>query len=357
MAAHPAVRGGGPRLVDDPRSPAEAATGTLDRMAGAATTFAAAAVLAAALLTGCDTNPPDRQQQTDQVTAQIRSLPAVESATDVVVDSFAEGRVYAEVHVRAADGATPDQVAAIATAFLDHLHAVDYSGYRTELDVTRGANEFVVGDGRRPLTNDQQIVQQARDWVNLSSRFPAAALTLYAAIRDQPAAGRLELGGSTTYADVAAAYPALAATAPGLSTGHWIVGAGKEHPAEITSTGRWPSDAELRAWTALNADKAVPHAVSMTVNGPTTGPLWVAEVTRSREVTEALQLAQRHLPIVATLPPPVLYTATDSWSGHLDATGQATSPVAVSIGGCTRRTYPAAPEERALIDRYETCRH
>jgi hypothetical protein len=28
----------------------------------------------------------------------------------------------------------------------------------------------------------------------------------------------------------------------------------------------------------------------------------------------------------------------------------------VTIGGCTARTYPPAPGEQALIDKYETCR-
>lgn len=329
-------------------------------MARAATAFefrlAVAAVAGALALAGCAAGPPDRHQQTDQVTHQIGALPAVVSATDVVANSVDAGLVYAEVHVRVADDATADQVAAVTSTYLDHLRDADYSGYRTELDVQLEGSTFVVGNGRKQPTNDEQIVGQARDWAALLGRFRGSAVTLHAAVNDQPAAGRVELTDSSAYPDVAAAFTTLAATAPGLASGHWIVGAGKEHPAEITTTGRWPTSTELQAWSALNADQSIPHADGMTVSGLTTGPLWVAEITRSHDKDVALELARRHLPIVATLPAPVLYTATDSWSGHLDATGQATSPTAVTVGGCTRRTYRTAPDEQAVANAYETCK-
>jgi hypothetical protein len=339
-------------------------------MARAATAFAyASGVLAATvLLAGCGAGPPDRHQQADQATQQLRSMPAVTSATDVVVDKFDEGLVYAEVHVRVADGATSDQVAAIASTYLAHLRAVDYTGYRTELDVRQGASTFVIGNGRRQVTNDDQVVQQAREWTALLAQFRGAEVILHAAVahppdptrptvaQDQPAAGRVELPDTASYAGVAAAFPTLAATAPELAAGHWIVGAGKVHPAQITTTGRWPNDAEIQVWNALNVDQSIPHADGMTINGPTTGPLWVAEITPAHDAALAQQLGREHLPVVARLPAPVLYTATDSWSGHLDATGQATSPFVVTVGGCTRRTYKTPPDEQALINTYETCR-
>ncbi|BBZ26448.1 hypothetical protein MMAD_07430 [Mycolicibacterium madagascariense] len=318
--------------------------------------LAVAAVVAMLALAGCAAGPPDRHQQADQVTQRIGALPAVVSASDVVADSVDAGLVYAEVHVLMTDDATADQVAAVTSTYLDHLRDTDYSGYRTELDVRRGASTFVVGNGREQLTNGQQIVGQARDWSALLDRFRGAAVTLHSAVAAQPAAGRVALQDSSAYPDVAAAFATLAATAPNLAGGHWIVGAGREHPAEVTTTGRWPTAAELTAWSALNADQSIPHADGMTVNGPTTGPLWFAEITRSHDRGVALQLARTHLPIVAKLPAPVLYTATDSWSGHLDATGQATSPTVVTVGGCTRRTYRAAPDEQALANAYETCK-
>jgi hypothetical protein len=340
-------------------------------MARAATVFekplAVAAAAAMLMLAGCAASPPDRQQQTDQATQQIGSLPAVVSATNVVSDSVDEGLVYAEVHVRVADGATGDQVAAVASTYLDHLRTVDYSGYRTELDVALGGSTFVIGNGRRQVTNDPQIVQQAREWTALLARFPGSAVTLHAAVThppdpkpgavpDQPAAGRVELPDASAYPDVAAAFPTLAATVPESSAGHWVVGAGKQHPAEITTTGRWPTDAELQVWRALNADQSIPHADGMTINGLTTGPLWIAETTAGHDPALARQLATQHLPLLAGLPAPVLYTATDSWSGHLDATGQATSPTVVTVGGCTRRTYKTTPDEQVLINAYETCK-
>jgi hypothetical protein len=67
-------------------------------------------------------------------------------------------------------------------------------------------------------------------------------------------------------------------------------------------------------------------------------------------------LARQHLPIVATLPPPVLYTASDQAQGHVNYWGQVTAPVAVTVDGCTARSYPPAPGEQALINIYERCR-
>ena len=69
-----------------------------------------------------------------------------------------------------------------------------------------------------------------------------------------------------------------------------------------------------------------------------------------------MQLAAAHLPIVATIQPPLLYTATDQYSGHLGFRGQANGPLAITVGGCTAREYRPTPAEQALIGRYEICR-
>jgi hypothetical protein len=92
-----------------------------------------------------------------------------------------------------------------------------------------------------------------------------------------------------------------------------------------------------------------------------TPAIWLSEeTTQSRDVAVAVQLAQRHLPIVGTLPAPVLYTASDQISGHIGGQGVARGPVAVTIGGCTPHdplVYQPIPAERALIAKYETCLH
>jgi hypothetical protein len=72
----------------------------------------------------------------------------------------------------------------------------------------------------------------------------------------------------------------------------------------------------------------------------------------------ALELAKRHLPIAATLPAPVLYSASDQISGHIGDQGFARGPVSVTIGGCTKRdplVYRPIRAEQDLINRYETC--
>jgi hypothetical protein len=87
--------------------------------------------------------------------------------------------------------------------------------------------------------------------------------------------------------------------------------------------------------------------------------VWISEkTTQSRDVAVALRLARRHLPIAATLPGPVLYTASDQISGHIGDRGDARGPVSVTIGGCTKHdplVYLPIPEEQSLINTYEDC--
>lgn len=325
------------------------------------------AVVIVVALAGCDVHPPDRRQQANQLTERVRALPAVVSATNDLADSFSQGLVYLELHVEVADDVTGDQLAAIASAYLDHLRTEDYSGYRTEFDAQRGASTFTIDGGRAPISNGEQISRQARDWVSLRHAFPGSAITLGATIthppdkttgtdQSHPSVGHIRLSDSAAYPEVTAAFSTLAATVPELADGNWTVEAGREHPSQITTSRRWPNDAELSVWRTLNADQAIPHLDAMTVNDALTGPMWVAEKTQSHYSDVALRLAGEHLPIVATLPAPVLYTANDAWSGHLDYAARATQSAAITLGGCTRRTYPPPPAERTLIDSYESCR-
>ena len=59
-----------------------------------------------------------------------------------------------------------------------------------------------------------------------------------------------------------------------------------------------------------------------------------------------LRLAELHLPIVARLPAPSLYSATNQFLGHIGFHGQATGPVTVLIGGCMKRDYRPSPAEQ-----------
>ena len=59
--------------------------------------------------------------------------------------------------------------------------------------------------------------------------------------------------------------------------------------------------------------------------------VWTPEkTTKSHDLGVALQLARLHLPIVATLPPPVLYTASDQVQGHIGGYGRSPSAGAPS---------------------------
>jgi hypothetical protein len=343
--------------------PLSQTTRARSRFLGAGCVFAVVAVL----LAGCYAVPPDRRAQADRLTQQIRTMPGVVTASSDVVNSFAQGMVHFWLNVAVTDDITADQLATITSRYLDDLRTTDYTGYQTELDVHRDWNLFAVDSGERAVTNPGQIVEQGRSWVQLRHEFPGATIRFRATIthagdavagRDNghPHTGTIELPDAADYAAVATTVSRLATRFPELSSGSWMISAGKAHPAGITTTRRLPNAGELDVWTKLNADQSIPHVDAMTINGPTTGPVWISEKTLSRDINVAVQLARAHLPIVATLPAPVLYTTNDHLQGRLDYSGAANGPVAITVGGCMRRNYRPDAAEQALINTYETCR-
>jgi hypothetical protein len=322
------------------------------------------------LLAGCQTNPPDRRADAASFTDQIRAMPGVIAATNNVADNRAQGMVYFTVRVDATDDLTGDQLRAITTRYLQELRTGKYTGYRTELDVRHGWNLFAVDSGRLPVTNGDQILEQAGDWVALRREFPSATTRFRATIAHPGGQMPIQEYGhsntATTTLDGGADYTAVAATArkladrfPDLTGIDWTISAGKDHPAQIVTSRRLPTAAELDVWNRLNADQTIPHIDKLRINGPVTPPVWISEATtQSRDVAVALQLARRHLPIAATLPAPVLYSASDQISGHIGGQGFARGPVSVTIGGCTKHdplVYQPIPAEQALIDTYEIC--
>ena len=319
------------------------------------------------MLVACQANPPDRHAQADALTEQVRGMPGVIGATNTVADNVAEARVYFELDVNVADTITGDQLAAITSRYLQHLRTVDYRGYQTEFDARSGWNVFGVDNNDRAITNGDQIIAQARDWVAIRNQFTGSTVRLRATVshgtdpranRDggHPSGGSINLPDNADYTAVAATVATLSAKFPELGAGEWSVSAGKQHPADINTAKRYPTRPELDVWHKVNADQSIPHIDALTINGRTTGPVWVSEQTITRDVGVTLQLAKRHLPIAATLSPPVLYTGGDQLKGHINYYGQVTAPVAVTIGGCTRRTYRPAPDEQALVNAYEKCK-
>jgi hypothetical protein len=335
------------------------------------------AALIVTAVAACSNAAPDRHQRADRLTQQLRAMPGVVAATADLANNVAQGRVYFWLTVQVADDITGDQLAALTAHYLDELHAVDYTGYQTELDVHRDRNVFVVDSDTRPVTNSDQITDQARRWVALRHEFPSATITFHATITHPPGqshtnggpggqtppsdlghpnTGVIELPEAADYTAVAATITALATRFPDLSGGTWTISAGKAHPADITTTQRLPNPDEMRVWNELNADQSIPHVDAMTLNAAATAPVWISEKTRSHDIAVAFQLAGEHLPTAAQLPAPVLYTSTDQIQAHRNYYGQTTSPVAITIGGCTARTYPPDPAEQTLIASYETCR-
>ncbi len=324
----------------------------------------------AILLTACDAKPPDRQADVDKLTQQISTMPGVESATDVLRDRPAQDAVYFRVAVDMADDITGDQLAAVTASYLANLRTVDYAGYSTELDVRRGWNVFVVECGKRRIANEDQIVAQARDFVTMRHEFAGATIRLRSTVShpDGPLSiqewghsnvGTIELPDAADYNDVAATVTTLATKFPQLNSLDWSIRAGKQHPAYVKSSRRWPTPAEIDIWKKFNADQSIAHIDKLTINGRTKAPVWLSEQTQSRDPSVAIQLAHRHLPIVATLAPPVLYTASDEIEGHIGGYGKAKGPVAITVGGCTDRDpyfYTPGTAEKPLISAYEDCR-
>jgi hypothetical protein len=354
--AHPAARG--------------AAVGALTARRWPAGVGAFLAV-AAMMLAGCHATPPDRRADVDRLTRHIADMPGVHAARDEVADHPAQGLVYFSIDVDLTADITGGQLAHITTHYLAGLGAVDYRDYQAELDAHRGENVFAVDSGSLPVTNRVQIVAQARDWVAMGRQFRGATISLRATITHPGGQfpiqewghsnlGAIDLPDSADYTGVTTVASTLANRFAELSSLDWTISAGKAHPADIKTSRRLPNTQELQVWNQINADQSIAHIDKMTINGRARAPVWVSEkTTQSREPAVALQLARRHLPVVAVLPAPVLYTASDKIEGNIGFYGQAKGPVAVTIGGCTPRDYSMyrpTPAELALINTYETCR-
>ncbi|BBY62760.1 hypothetical protein MHEL_10030 [Mycolicibacterium helvum] len=313
---------------------------------------------------------PDRTAEAQSLAGQIRGLPGALTVTTDTAHSQAQGMVYFRLYVDVSDGVTGDQAADITTRYLRDIGGGKYTGYRVELDLRRGWNLFAVDSGRLPIANRDEIVAQARDWVALRSEFPSATVTMRATVvhpggqLTAQEAGHsnlatLELADTAGYLSVSAAARTLAERFPRLALLDWTIDAGKEHPAEIATSRRFPTAAELEVFDQLNVDQSIPHIDRLRINDPVTPPVWFSEkTTASHDIAVASQLAQAHLPIVAGLPAPVLYSASDQLSGHIGGRGFARGPVVITVGGCTRHdplVYLPIPQERQLITTYEKC--
>lgn len=168
----------------------------------------------------------------------------------------------------------------------------------------------------------------------------------------------IELPAAAHSIDIATAVNAIATRFPRLALLNWTVSAAWERNT-VAFTRRFPTTAELDLWRQLTTDQSIAHTDSMRINGPVTPPVWLSEATTGTDAVDvALALAARHLPLVAKLPAPVLYTAGNQLAGHIGGYGVSRGPVAVTIGGCTPRdlvVYRPTTGEQSLIHRYETC--
>ena len=214
-----------------------------------------------------------------------------------------------------------------------------------------------------------RIIGQARDWIALRRQFGGATINVRATIAHPQGrlpiqewghsnVGAIQLPDPADYTAVTDAVTTLATRFAHLATLDWTISAGTEHRADIKTSRRFPTAREIEVWNRVNADQSITHVDKLTINGRVDAPVWLSEQTRHGDVSVELQLARQHLPTVAMLPSPVLYTASDQIQGHINGSGRATGPVAVTVGGCTNRDYlvyqPTAAEQ-SLINAYEKC--
>ncbi len=333
------------------------------------------AVLLVAVVAACshpstnpNTKPPDRQPQLDQLAQQLQHMPGVKAATDKLVNDPDHGQVYFNVEVQLADDITADQLVGITDRYLDSLRTVDYAPYKGNFRARRGFDYLTIDTGAHDITNADQIKQQARSWVDMLHEFPDATLFFRPTIvvgKDAPAnqvvnhpsSGTITIPIDADFSDVASTFATLEGKFADLSSGEWKVIAGKSLGGGIETLGRLPNQAEIEVWNRLNGDQFIPHIDVMSIDSSGNGPpLWVSEGPQSADPDIAIRLARAHLPIVATLPPPILYTASDQMERRLDSQGRAVGPVAITIGGCTQRAYQPSPAEQELIDQYEKCK-
>ncbi|MCW2652123.1 MAG: hypothetical protein QOE41_4434 [Mycobacterium sp.] len=327
------------------------------------------AVLAACSNTSSDSGkPPDRQPQLDQLTQQLQHMPGVASATNELVNDPSHGQVYFNVEVQLADDVTGAQLGAITGRYLDNLRTVNYAPYKGNLRARRGFDYFAVDSGSADVSNVHQIEQQANSWVDMLHEFGGAIVYFRPTIvvgngasvsqaGNHASTGTITISTDADYTAVATTFATLAAKFPDLTSGEWKVIAGKSLGGGIETSGRMPNQVEIDVWNRLNGDQVIPHIDVMSIDSSGNGPpLWVSEGPQSADPDIAIRLARAHLPIVATLPAPILYTASDQMERRLDNQGRAVGPVAITIGGCTRRAYQPGPAEQELIDQYEKCR-
>lgn len=329
-----------------------------------------AAVLLVALV-GCSDarpgKPPDRQPQLDHLTQQLQHMPGVSSATNKLVNDPDHGQAYFNIEVQLADRVTGDQLAAITGRYLDDLRAVNYAPYKGNFRARRGFDYFTIDSGAHDITNADEINRQAHSWVDMLGDFKGATVYFRPAIAvgkgsstdqgdNHPSSGTITIPIDADYSDVADTFATLATKFADLSSGEWKVIAGKSLGGGIETSGRLPNPAEIEVWNRLNGDQFIPHIDVMSIDASGNGPpLWVSEGPQSADPDVAIRLARAHLPIVATLPPPILYTVSDQMERRLDSQGRAVGPVAITIGGCTQRAYRPSPAEQQLIDQYEKC--
>ncbi len=334
-------------------------------------TITLALAFVTAVLSACHATPPDRNADVARLARLLGEMPGVQTVSHTVTNRPAQGVVRFAIDVETAEGITEDQLAAVVSRYLQDLTMVNYTGYHTELAAHHGWNVFAVDGGRLPIDNAQQIISQARDWAAMRREFATATVRLRATVTHPNGrstmqewghsdVGSIRLADSTDYTDVAAVVTTMSGKFPGLANVTWTISAGDDHPADIKSARRFPTAGELDVWSRMNADQTIPHIDRLTINGRVQPSVWLAEQTRSHEPADAVALAQRHLPLAATLSTPTLYTASDQIQGHITGNGQATGAIAITIGGCTARdllVYQPPAAEQALMDKYETCKH
>ncbi|MGW4845250.1 hypothetical protein [Nocardia brasiliensis] len=280
------------------------------------------------------------------------------------------------------DEAAPEQTTAVLETFRNRLAAASIElRRRAEIEFRHRTSTFKVGGAGFALAADR-----VAQWHALRRAFPGeelnwvyrwASYCCYAAdsgdLVSEGAKGAglisLKLVDAHGFEAITDAYRLLMREFPDLKNAEWQIETSTPGTGLMRMMHRYPTELDFSVWQRLNEDQTPPHNVLMVSEDALSShlPPHVTEQLRSADPEAMKLLAEKHLPIVATLSASsVGYLATAApddllspLGGRIIHAGQETPPhdmsLYVDIGRCGARSYPPSPTERVLAKKYEIC--
>ncbi len=323
----------------------------------------------------CSCGATLRAREARDIEDALRRMPGVEHVSTEVRDNFSATVVLT-------DEATPEQTTAVLETFRNRTAAASTElRRRTDIEFRQRTSTFKVGGAGLAMAADR-----VAQWHALSRAFPGdelnwiyrwASYCCYAVgpgdLVSEGAKGAglisLKLVDANSSEAIADAYRLLMREFPDLKNAEWQVETATPEHGLMRMVHRYPTELDFSVWQRLNEDQTPPHNVLMVSDDALSSHQspHVTEQLRSADPEAMKLLAEKHLPIVATLSASsVAYLATAApddllspLGGRIIHAGQEMPPhnlsLYVDIGRCGARSYPPSPTERVLAKKYEIC--